>query len=318
MIDFNVISGIAANDDGSRSNHVVKMGFNLDNQRPAFGRNFTSMESNWHTGGQNLLEYHYEAGTPNGQEYSRLFSSTFVRRDSMLRCENTWDFRGTSFNWYDLLGNAKMSIIGKKFQVYGSGRFTDSLYLDKILVSKTPGTGIYNFSNIASSASQKLDSVQFTTNITSPDGANDVHLTTYSTDAGGAGINLVTTSEFEASTASMYILSRPAGTTKIQAEADSIQMAGNLVFLPKTTTTAGTTGNRTINSINGNFRIAAAGTTVTITNSYVDAESNVFCVIRSNDATATIKNVVPSAGQFIVNLGAAATAEVSIGFFVVN
>ena len=85
-----------------------------------------------------------------------------------------------------------------------------------------------------------------------------------------------------------------------------------------TNTATGTTGNQTINKPSGTVNIAAAGTTVTVTNSLVTASSIVFAVIRTNDATATIKNVVPSAGSFTINLNAATTAETSIGFFVIN
>jgi len=85
-----------------------------------------------------------------------------------------------------------------------------------------------------------------------------------------------------------------------------------------TITTGGTTGNQTINKPTGTVNIAAAGTTVTVTNSLVSATSIVYAVIRTGDATATIKNVVPSSGSFIINLAAAATSEVSIGFIVFN
>jgi len=74
----------------------------------------------------------------------------------------------------------------------------------------------------------------------------------------------------------------------------------------------------TINTLAGTVNIAAAGTTVTVTNSLVTANSLVFCTLRTNDTTATVKNCVPAAGSFVINLGAAATGEVSIGFFVVN
>jgi len=93
---------------------------------------------------------------------------------------------------------------------------------------------------------------------------------------------------------------------------------GDLGAIAATITTAGTTGNVTINTLAGTVNIAAAGTTVTVTNSLVTANSLVFCTLRTNDTTATVKNCVPAAGSFVINLGAAATGEVSIGFFVVN
>lgn len=90
------------------------------------------------------------------------------------------------------------------------------------------------------------------------------------------------------------------------------------IQLPSTVTTTGTTGNQTINKPSGTVNIAAAGTTVTVTNSLVTASSIVMAILRTNDTTATIKNVVPASGSFVVNLGAAATAEVSVGFMVIN
>jgi len=95
--------------------------------------------------------------------------------------------------------------------------------------------------------------------------------------------------------------------------------SGNIATVVTPTITAGgTTGDRTINELAGTVNIAAAGTTVTVTNSLVTANSLVFCTLRTNDTTATVKNVVPTAGSFTINLGAAATGEISIGFFVVN
>jgi len=89
-------------------------------------------------------------------------------------------------------------------------------------------------------------------------------------------------------------------------------------ILDRTITPALTTGDQTINKVAGTVNIAALGTTVTVTNSLVTATSIVLCTLRTADATAWIKNVVPGAGSFIINLGAGATAEVSIGFVVTN
>jgi len=92
---------------------------------------------------------------------------------------------------------------------------------------------------------------------------------------------------------------------------------GHVTF-DATITAGGTTGDRTINKPAGTVNIAAAGTTVTVTNSLCTTSSIVLAVIRTADTTATIKNVVPGSGSFVINLGAAATAEVSIGFVVIN
>lgn len=89
-------------------------------------------------------------------------------------------------------------------------------------------------------------------------------------------------------------------------------------YADATNTTAGTTGNQTINKAAGTVNIAAAGTTVTVTDNLCTVNSLVFAVIRTNDATAVIKNVVPGAGSFVITLNAAPTAEISVGFFIVN
>jgi hypothetical protein len=55
-----------------------------------------------------------------------------------------------------------------------------------------------------------------------------------------------------------------------------------------------------------------------VTNNLVTTSSIVLCVVRTNDSTAVIKNVVPAAGSFTINLNAAVTAETSVGFVVIN
>lgn len=85
-----------------------------------------------------------------------------------------------------------------------------------------------------------------------------------------------------------------------------------------TNTAGGTTGNQTIDKPTGTVNFAAAATTLTVTNSLCSTASIVFAVIRTNDGTATLKNVVPGAGSFVITLTAAATAETSVGFMVIN
>lgn len=88
--------------------------------------------------------------------------------------------------------------------------------------------------------------------------------------------------------------------------------------LPATNTTAGTTGNQTINKPSGTVNFATAASSLTVTNSLVTANSIVFAVVRTNDAAAVIKNVVPTLGSFTITLNAAAGAETSVGFMVIN
>jgi len=131
-----------------------------------------------------------------------------------------------------------------------------------------------------------------------------------------AGINITNLVNTAGSESGDMIFSTQSGGTAM-TEKMRITSGGGIT-LTATNTVSGTTGNQTINKPSGTVNIAAAGTTVTVTNSLVTASSIVFAVIRTNDATATIKNVVPAAGSFVINLGAATTAETSIGFFVIN
>lgn len=113
----------------------------------------------------------------------------------------------------------------------------------------------------------------------------------------------------------------PAGSSgtsqNVLVEAMRIKGTGVIQF-PTTITAGGTTGDRTIDKTTGTVNIAATGTTVTVTNSLVTTSSIIYAVIRTNDTTARIANVVPGSGSFVINLTAAATAEVSIGFIVFN
>jgi hypothetical protein len=93
--------------------------------------------------------------------------------------------------------------------------------------------------------------------------------------------------------------------------------AGKVVFWA-TNTASGTTGAQTINKTSGTVNFAAAATSLVVTNSLVTTASIIMCVVRTNDTTATIKNVVPAAGSFTINLSTAATAETSVGFMVIN
>lgn len=89
-------------------------------------------------------------------------------------------------------------------------------------------------------------------------------------------------------------------------------------FLDYTDTSGGVTGNQTLNKMAGSVNIAATGTAVTVTNSLVTTSSKIMAVIGTNDATARLANVVASAGSFVVNLTAAATAETRIHWFVMS
>lgn len=87
--------------------------------------------------------------------------------------------------------------------------------------------------------------------------------------------------------------------------------------VPSTITAPGTTGNRTIDKLTGRVNIAAGGTTITVTNALVTANSIVMATIATNDTTAAIRNVVAAAGSFVINI-VACTAETAINFLVLS
>ncbi len=98
----------------------------------------------------------------------------------------------------------------------------------------------------------------------------------------------------------------------------SFASTSGVFSLPSTVTPAGTTGNQTINKQCGTVNIAATGSSAVVTNSLVTVNSIIDVKPRTNDATAWVKNYVPASGSFTINLGAAATAETSIGFCIIT
>lgn len=90
------------------------------------------------------------------------------------------------------------------------------------------------------------------------------------------------------------------------------------INLNRTLTPVTVTDPQTINKIAGTFRLAAGETSKVVNNSFVTLNSLVFCTIRTNDATALLKNVVCSDGFFTARVNAAVTAETEIAFWVVN
>ena len=79
-----------------------------------------------------------------------------------------------------------------------------------------------------------------------------------------------------------------------------------------------TGGSITLNAPSGSFRIAAGQIAVTITNSFVDANSLILLTLKTVDTTAKSAVAVPAAGSFVSTLNASATAAVDVMFFVVR
>jgi hypothetical protein len=85
-----------------------------------------------------------------------------------------------------------------------------------------------------------------------------------------------------------------------------------------TDTTAGTTGNQTINKPSFSVNFAAGTASLTVTNSFIVATSYVLCTVQTNDTTALLKNATPAAGSVVIRLNANATAETRVACMVVN
>ena len=90
------------------------------------------------------------------------------------------------------------------------------------------------------------------------------------------------------------------------------------LYIDYTMTAAAATGNKTINKAAGSIRIAAAGTTVTLTNSLITANTIVNCYLGTSDATAKSVVNVAAAGSTVFTLNAATTAEVEIRWSLVS
>lgn len=95
----------------------------------------------------------------------------------------------------------------------------------------------------------------------------------------------------------------------LQAQLDALEIG-------KTITPGGTTGARTINERSGTVNFAPAATTLVVTNSLVTADSLVFLVLRTADATAVLDSAVPTAGSFTIRMSVAPTSETSVGFVI--
>jgi hypothetical protein len=90
------------------------------------------------------------------------------------------------------------------------------------------------------------------------------------------------------------------------------------LWLDATITAAGTTTVQTINKAAGAINIAAGESSKVVNDSLVSANSLIDVMARTNDATCSVKNYVPTAGSFTINMTANCTAETSVGFKVVN
>ena len=85
-----------------------------------------------------------------------------------------------------------------------------------------------------------------------------------------------------------------------------------------TNTAGGTTGAQTINKPSGTVNFAAAATSIVVTNSLCTTSSIIIATVRTNDTTMKSVAAVPGSGSFTLYADAAATAETSVGWLIIN
>lgn len=144
--------------------------------------------------------------------------------------------------------------------------------------------------------------------------------TSGATDKNGGNLILVSGVSTGTGNSDFVVQTNPAGSTGTTdtTPTETFRVKGNgSIVVPVTITTPGTTGNQTINRAAGRVNIAAAGTSVTVTNSLVTASSIVIAVAATADAAARVTNVVPGAGSFVINT-VACTAETAFNWWVVS
>lgn len=111
----------------------------------------------------------------------------------------------------------------------------------------------------------------------------------------------------------------PSGqVVELGASTETALIAQNLAV--STATSSTTTGAVTANVSQGTAAIAAAATSVTITNSLVDASSKIFAVVAQATADVSllrVERVVAAAGSFTIYGTAAATATTLVDWAII-
>ena len=108
-----------------------------------------------------------------------------------------------------------------------------------------------------------------------------------------------------------------SGSITGEIQVAKITASGDIAF-GKTITASGTTGAQTINKTSGSVNLAAAATSLVVTNSLVTTSSVIQCTVGTNDTTAKSVQVVAAAGSFTIYPNTAPTAETKVFFTVTN
>lgn len=107
------------------------------------------------------------------------------------------------------------------------------------------------------------------------------------------------------------------GTTWTGAAVAGVASPKDNVQVKGTITAPGTTTQQTINKPCGRVNIAASGTSTTVLNNLVTANSIITAIAATNDATGYVTNVVAGTGTFNINT-TVCTSEMAINFVVMN
>lgn len=81
-------------------------------------------------------------------------------------------------------------------------------------------------------------------------------------------------------------------------------------------TIAGSTGNQTVTTSAGQVQMAAAASSLVVTNASVTANSLIFCQVATNDASLLSVDAVAAAGSFTIFGNAAAGATCKINYLI--
>ena len=173
------------------------------------------------------------------------------------------------------------------------------------------------------------DRVALTTNITSGGAQDNAALPSWALSIGGGGGDSWGVARSPAGSGSLSTLfiqntSNAIFSTNITFDANGTRNLGgpalgaNALYMDYTNTA--TVGNVTINKGSGRVNLAAAGTTLTVTNSHVTAATH--CFVNPDgapgNAVAVLFYAVPAAGSFAINAVPAVTNQTAIDFFCVN
>lgn len=108
-----------------------------------------------------------------------------------------------------------------------------------------------------------------------------------------------------------------AGTQVAAIDTNSLDLKAGLILAVDNTISGGT-GDVVINKMAGTANIAAAATGLTVTNSFVSANSVILCQVASNDSTLKTVAITQTAGSFTLVGNAAANATTRVNWLVIN